>query len=142
MTKDFFKAILTYFIYLYKYTSSLAMFQLILYTCSTINVTVCYTLYNIIVLERQNFQNILYSICHIFDRFQREDILATLLSQIEDSGSGSGIKRVPSYVAPDLAAQIRRHVTNSIRLRKGSFPCYFVTDIATFALPAEVTITL
>ncbi|XP_076762062.1 ubiquitin thioesterase trabid isoform X2 [Xylocopa sonorina] len=69
-------------------------------------------------------------------RFQREDILATLLSQIE--GSGSGIKRVPSYVAPDLAVQIRRHVTNSIRLRKGSFPCYFVTDIATFALPAEV----
>ncbi|XP_071871871.1 ubiquitin thioesterase trabid isoform X2 [Bombus fervidus] len=69
-------------------------------------------------------------------RFQREDILATLLSQIE--GSGSGVKRVPSYVAPDLAAQIRRHVTNSIRLRKGSFPCYFVTDIATFALPAEV----
>lgn len=77
---------------------------------------------------------------YTFDRFQREDILATLLSQIE--GSGSGVKRVPSYVAPDLAAQIRRHVTNSIRLRKGSFPCYFVTDIATFALPAEVTITL
>lgn len=69
-------------------------------------------------------------------RFQREDILATLLSQIE--GSGSGIKRVPSYVAPDLAAQIRRHVSNSIRMRKGSFPCYFVTDMATFALPAEV----
>lgn len=63
--------------------------------------------------------------------------MATLLSQIE--GSGSGIKRVPSYVAPDLAAQIRRHVTNSIRMRKGSFPCYFVTDMATFALPAEVS---
>lgn len=73
-------------------------------------------------------------------RFQREDILATLLSQIE--GSGSGVKRVPSYVAPDLAAQIRRHVTNSIRLRKGSFPCCFVTDMATFALPAEVIITI
>lgn len=73
---------------------------------------------------------------HKIHRFQREDILATLLSQIE--GSGSGIKRVPSYVAPDLAAQIRRHVTNSIRMRKGSFSCYFVTDITTFSLPAEV----
>lgn len=74
--------------------------------------------------------------CTSFIRFQREDILATLLSQIE--GSGSGIKRVPSYVAPDLAAQIRRHVMNSIRLRKGTIPCYFVTDMATFSLPAEV----
>ena len=56
--------------------------------------------------------------------------MATWLSQIE--GSGSGIKMVPNYVAPDLAAQIRRHVSNSIRLRKGSIRCYFVTDITTF----------
>jgi len=61
-------------------------------------------------------------------------MLATLLSQIE--GSGSGVKRVPSYVAPDLAADIRRHVASTVRQRKGSFPCYFVTELTAFALPA------
>ncbi|XP_012283691.1 ubiquitin thioesterase trabid [Orussus abietinus] len=90
----------------------------------------------VLLLSRSSAFDVGHTLVHLAIRFQREDILATLLSQIE--GSGSGVKRVPSYVAPDLAAQIRRHVTNSIRLRKGSFPCYFVTDMATFALPAEV----
>ncbi|XP_057340812.1 ubiquitin thioesterase trabid [Microplitis mediator] len=88
------------------------------------------------LLNRNSAFDVGHTLVHLAIRFQREDILATLLSQIE--GSGSGIKRVPSYVAPDLAAQIRRHVANSIRLRKGSLSCYFVTDMATFALPAEV----
>ncbi|XP_014218263.1 ubiquitin thioesterase trabid isoform X2 [Copidosoma floridanum] len=88
------------------------------------------------VLNRNSAFDIGHTLVHLAIRFQREDILATLLAQIE--GSGSGIKRVPSYVAPDLAAQIRRHVSNSIRMRKGSFPCYFVTEFATFTLPAEV----
>lgn len=57
-----------------------------------------------------------------------------LLSQIE--GSGSGVKRVPSYVAPDLAADIRRHFAATIRQRKGHFACNFVTELPTFALPA------
>jgi hypothetical protein len=61
-------------------------------------------------------------------------MLATLLSQIE--GSGSGVKRVPSYVAPDLAADIRHHMASTVRQRKGSFPCHFVTELTTFALPA------
>lgn len=69
-----------------------------------------------------------------FHRFQREDLLAVLLSQIE--GSGSGIKRVPSYVAPDLAADIRRHFTSTLRTRKGGFACSFVTELPIFALPA------
>ncbi|XP_070160682.1 ubiquitin thioesterase trabid [Polyergus mexicanus] len=90
----------------------------------------------VLLLNRSSAFDVGHTLVHLAIRFQREDILATLLSQIE--GSGSGVKRVPSYVAPDLAVQIRRHVTNSIRLRKGSFPCYFVTDMATFALPAEV----
>ncbi|KAJ8686660.1 hypothetical protein QAD02_022454 [Eretmocerus hayati] len=90
----------------------------------------------VLLLNRNSAFDIGHTLVHLAIRFQREDILATLLSQIE--GSGSGIKRVPSYVAPDLAAQIRRHVSNSIRMRKGSFPCYFATDMATFALPAEV----
>ncbi|XP_035735561.1 ubiquitin thioesterase trabid-like isoform X2 [Vespa mandarinia] len=90
----------------------------------------------VLLLNRSSAFDVGHTLVHLAIRFQREDILATLLSQIE--GSGSGIKRVPSYVAPDLAAQIRRHVMNNIRLRKGSFSCYFVTDMATFALPAEV----
>ncbi|XP_063992160.1 ubiquitin thioesterase trabid [Diachasmimorpha longicaudata] len=90
----------------------------------------------VLLLNRSSAFDVGHTLVHLAIRFQREDILATLLSQIE--GSGSGIKRVPSYVAPDLAAQIRRHLTNSIRVRKGSFPCYFITDVATFALPAEV----
>ncbi|XP_034952312.1 ubiquitin thioesterase trabid isoform X2 [Chelonus insularis] len=90
----------------------------------------------VLLLNRNSAFDVGHTLVHLAIRFQREDILATLLSQIE--GSGSGIKRVPSYVAPDLAAQIRRHVTNSIRMRKGSFSCYFVTDMATFALPAEI----
>lgn len=69
-----------------------------------------------------------------FFRFQREDLLAILLSQIE--GSGSGVKRVPSYVAPDLAADIRRHFASTIRQRKGNFPCSYVTEFPIFALPA------
>lgn len=66
-------------------------------------------------------------------RFHRDDLLAQLLSQIE--GGGSGMKRVPSYVAPDLAADIRRHVATTLRQRKGSFPCNYVTEITTFTLP-------
>lgn len=66
-------------------------------------------------------------------RFNREDMLATLLSQIE--GGGSGIKRVPSYVAPDLAADIRRMVASQIRQRKTTFSCPFLNEQTTFYLP-------
>ncbi|KAL1449678.1 hypothetical protein WDU94_002163 [Cyamophila willieti] len=93
------------------------------------------------LLNRSSAFDVGHTLVHLAIRFQREDILATLLSHIEGSGS-SGVKRVPSYVAPDLAADIRRHVAASMRQRKGGgcspVPCPFVTDIATFALPAEI----
>ncbi|KAL3269279.1 hypothetical protein HHI36_008356 [Cryptolaemus montrouzieri] len=88
------------------------------------------------ILNRSSAFDIGHTLVHLAIRFQREDILAVLLSQI--GGSGSGIKRVPSYVAPDIAADIRRYFASSIRNRKGHFPCSFVTDFPTFALPAEV----
>nr|CAD7264437.1 unnamed protein product [Timema shepardi] len=88
------------------------------------------------VLNRPSAFDTGHTLVHLAIRFHREDMLATLLSQIE--GSGSGVKRVPSYVAPDLAADIRHHMASTIRLRKGSLPCHFVTEITTFALPAEV----
>lgn len=73
----------------------------------------------------------------MYFRFQREDLLAVLLSQIEGTG-GSGIKRVPSYVAPDLAADIRRHFATTLRQRKGSFPCHYVMEFPTYTLPAGI----
>ncbi|KAJ3643383.1 hypothetical protein Zmor_026097 [Zophobas morio] len=88
------------------------------------------------ILNRSSAFDVGHTLVHLAIRFQREDLLAVLLSQIE--GSGSGVKRVPSYVAPDLAADIRRHFAASLRQRKGNFPCNFVTDFPTFALPAEV----
>ncbi|XP_031350268.1 ubiquitin thioesterase trabid isoform X2 [Photinus pyralis] len=88
------------------------------------------------MLNRASAFDVEDTLVHLALRFQREDILAILLSQIE--GSGSGVKRVPSYVAPDLAADIRRHFASTIRQRKGSFPCNYVTELPTFALPAEV----
>lgn len=59
--------------------------------------------------------------------------MAVLLTQIE--GSGSGVKKVPSYIAPDIAADIRRHFASTIRHGKGNFPSSFVTEFPTFALP-------
>lgn len=86
------------------------------------------------LLNRSSAFDVGHTLVHLAIRFHREDMLATLLSQIE--GSESGVKRVPSYVAPDLAADIRRYFASTIRQRKGSFPCSFVTDLITFALPA------
>ena len=75
----------------------------------------------------------------ILFRFHREDMLATLLSQF-DGGRGTGpastVKCVPSYVAPDLASAIRRHISNQIRQRKGHFPCNYICEWATYSLPS------
>lgn len=88
------------------------------------------------LLNRSSAFDVGHTLVHLATRFQREELLVVLLSQIE--GSGSGVKRVPSYVAPDLAADIRRHFAASLRQRKGNFPCNFVTEFPTFALPADV----
>ena len=63
-------------------------------------------------------------------------MLAKLLSQLEGvSSSSSGIKCVPSYVAPDLASAIRRHIAQALRQRKGSVSCYYINELATYTLP-------
>ncbi|CAH0556130.1 unnamed protein product [Brassicogethes aeneus] len=87
------------------------------------------------ILNRSSAFDVGHTLVHLAIRFQREDLLAILLTQIE--GSGSGIKRVPSYVAPELARDIRRYFASTIRQRKGNFPCNYVADFPTFALPAE-----
>ncbi|XP_038219771.1 ubiquitin thioesterase trabid [Zerene cesonia] len=77
-----------------------------------------------------------HTLVHLAIRFQRQEILSTLLSRI--SGGGPGLKRSPSYVAPDLASAIRRHVASCIRHKKGNFPCRYVNEFCTFSLPAEI----
>ncbi|XP_068625576.1 ubiquitin thioesterase trabid-like isoform X2 [Battus philenor] len=77
-----------------------------------------------------------HTLVHLAIRFQRQEILATLLSRI--SGGGPGLKRSPSYIAPDLAAAIRRHVAGCVRAKKGNFPCRYVNEFCTFSLPAEI----
>ncbi|XP_060527557.1 ubiquitin thioesterase trabid isoform X2 [Cylas formicarius] len=89
-----------------------------------------------VLLNRNSAFDVGHTLVHLAIRFQREDLLAVLLSQIE--GSGSGAKRVPSYVAPDIAADIRRHFATTLRQRKGSFPCHYVAEFPNFTLPAEV----
>lgn len=77
-----------------------------------------------------------HTLIHLAIRFHRDEMLPLLLTQI--SGSGPGIKRVPSYVAPDLASDIRRHFAVSLRIRKASFSCQYVNEHATFSLPADI----
>ncbi|XP_049880623.1 ubiquitin thioesterase trabid-like [Pectinophora gossypiella] len=77
-----------------------------------------------------------YTLVHLAIRFQRQDILATLLARI--SGGGPGLKRSPSYIAPDLAAAIRRHMAGCIRHKKGNFPARYINEFTTFSLPAEI----
>ncbi|XP_058821550.1 ubiquitin thioesterase trabid [Topomyia yanbarensis] len=77
-----------------------------------------------------------HTLIHLAIRFHRDEMLPLLLAQI--SGSGPGIKRVPSYVAPDLASDIRRHFGLSLRMRKAAFNCQYVNEHATFSLPADI----
>ncbi|KFB51817.1 AGAP003853-PA-like protein [Anopheles sinensis] len=77
-----------------------------------------------------------HTLIHLAIRFHRDEMLPLLLAQI--SGSGPGIKRVPSYVAPDLASDIRRHFAQSLRIRKASLNCQYVNEHATFSLPADI----
>ena len=76
-----------------------------------------------------------HTLIHLAIRFHRDEMLPMLLAQI--SGA-PGIKRVPSYVAPDLATDIRRHFGNSLRIRKASFNCHYVNEHATFSLPGDI----
>jgi ubiquitin thioesterase ZRANB1 len=81
------------------------------------------------------------SLVHLAIRFRREDILPTLLDANEIASCKSR-KRVPSYAAPDVAAAIVREISSSLRQRKGEFPCYFLMEMSTFALPAGMSVFL
>jgi len=89
------------------------------------------------LLARPGVYEIGHTLVHLAVKLHREDLLATLLSQMEGMSSPA-VKRVPSYVAPDLAAAIRRQLALSLRHRKGGFPCYYLSDCATYTLPPEI----
>lgn len=85
------------------------------------------------LLNRTSAFEVGYTLVHIAIRFQREDILAVLLTATDVAAKAT--KRLPSHVSPDIAADIKREISSSLRQRKGDFPCFFVTDAVTFALP-------
>lgn len=89
----------------------------------------------VLLLNRSSAFDVGHTLIHLAIRFHREDLLPRLLAQI--SGP-SGIKCVPSYIASDLASDIRRHFTATLRIRKGTLSCHYVTEHATFSLPAEI----
>merc|ERR1719510_675868 len=91
------------------------------------------------LLNRPSVYEAGHTLVHLAIKFHREDMLAKLLSQLETGpSSSSGIKCVPSYVAPALASAIRRHVSQSVRQRKGQVPCYYIGELATYTLPPEI----
>ncbi|XP_056147644.1 ubiquitin thioesterase zranb1-B isoform X2 [Lampris incognitus] len=55
-----------------------------------------------------------------------------------DEVSQQAAKCIPAMVCPELTEQIRREVAASLHQRKGDFTCYFLTDLVTFTLPADI----
>jgi ubiquitin thioesterase ZRANB1 len=90
------------------------------------------------LLGRPGVYDLGHTLVHLAIKLSREDMLATLLSQME-SASTPVVKRVPSYVASDLAASIRRNIALSVRQRKGPVPCFYLSDSATYTLPPEMS---
>ncbi|KAL2078566.1 hypothetical protein ACEWY4_026251 [Coilia grayii] len=75
-----------------------------------------------------------FTLVHLAIRFQRQDMLAILLTEV----SRQAVKCIPAMVCPELTEQIRREVAASLHQRKGDFACYFLTDLVTFTLPADI----
>ncbi|ROI83801.1 Ubiquitin thioesterase ZRANB1 [Anabarilius grahami] len=75
-----------------------------------------------------------FTLVHLAIRFQRQDMLAILLTEV----SQRAVKCIPAMVCPELTEQIRREISASLHQRKGDFNCYFLTDLVTFTLPADI----
>uniref|UniRef100_A0A8C3NGT1 ubiquitinyl hydrolase 1 n=1 Tax=Geospiza parvula TaxID=87175 RepID=A0A8C3NGT1_GEOPR len=75
-----------------------------------------------------------YTLVHLAIRFQRQDMLAILLTEVSQHAA----KCIPAMVCPEVTEQIRREIAASLHQRKGDFACYFLTDLVTFTLPADI----
>ena len=88
----------------------------------------------VFILDRPSAFEVGYTLVHLALRFRRDDMVAILLTATDISSKG--FKRLPSYSSPDMATEIRREISIHLKQRKGSFPCYFLSEKATFSLPA------
>ncbi|XP_078420974.1 ubiquitin thioesterase ZRANB1 isoform X1 [Cetorhinus maximus] len=86
------------------------------------------------LLNRPSAFDVGYTLVHLAIRFQRQDMLAILLTEVSQQAA----KCIPAMVCPELTEQIRREIAASLHQRKGDFACYFLTDLVTFTLPADV----
>nr|XP_020500386.1 ubiquitin thioesterase ZRANB1 [Labrus bergylta] len=84
------------------------------------------------LLSRSSAFDVGFTLVHLAIRFQRQDMLAILLTEVNQQAA----KCIPSLVCPELTEQIRREIAASLHQRKGDFACYFLTDLVTFTLPA------
>lgn len=91
----------------------------------------------VLLLNRPSAFDVGHTLIHLAIRFHRDELLPRLLSQISTNGP-SGIKCVPSYIAPDIASDIRRHFGAILRVRKSPFNCHYVNEHATFSLPSDI----
>eukprot|EP00064_Thunnus_orientalis_P005117 superscaffoldBa00000490_g5130 len=86
------------------------------------------------LLSRSSAFDVGFTLVHLAIRFQRQDMLAILLTEVNQQAA----KCIPSMVCPELTEQIRREIAASLHQRKGDFACYFLTDLVTFTLPADI----
>ncbi|KFO75049.1 Ubiquitin thioesterase ZRANB1, partial [Cuculus canorus] len=86
------------------------------------------------LLNRPSAFDVGYTLVHLAIRFQRQDMLAILLTEVSQHAA----KCVPAMVCPEVTEQIRREIAASLHQRKGDFACYFLTDLVTFTLPADI----
>lgn len=91
----------------------------------------------VLLLNRPSAFDVGHTLIHLAIRFHRDELLPRLLAQISTNGP-SGIKCVPSYVAVDIATDIRRHFCAILRIRKSTFNCHYVNENATFSLPSDI----
>ncbi|KAL0964785.1 hypothetical protein UPYG_G00328910 [Umbra pygmaea] len=75
-----------------------------------------------------------FTLVHLAIRFQRQDMLAILLTEVSQQAA----KCIPAMVCGELTEQIRREIAASLHQRKGDFNCYFLSDLVTFTLPADI----
>ncbi|XP_075999641.1 ubiquitin thioesterase ZRANB1 isoform X2 [Genypterus blacodes] len=86
------------------------------------------------LLSRSSAFDVGFTLVHLAIRFQRQDMLAILLTEVTQQAA----KCIPSMVCPELTEQIRREIAASLHQRKGDFACYFLSDVVTFTLPADI----
>ncbi|KAI5606702.1 ubiquitin thioesterase ZRANB1, partial [Silurus asotus] len=86
------------------------------------------------LLNRPSAFDVGFTLVHLAIRFQRQDMLAILLTEV----SQRAVKCIPAMVCSELTEQIRREISTSLHQRKGDFACYFLTDLVTFTLPADI----